>query len=148
LRRTKYCTAPLASYSARPESGGRFGPKAPAPAATQGFAATDFRLDAPADATSARNGRITANVATADALEVLELVRAGQRAERDDAEAVGVTARRLERRAQRRDRLRQPGAADRDPPVGVLGDVGLIQKQLALFDRGIGIDQLHFAKTA
>jgi len=44
---------------------------APAPAATQGFASTDFRMEAPAEATSARNGRITANVATADALEVL-----------------------------------------------------------------------------
>lgn len=36
-----------------------------------GFAATDFRVDAPAATTSARTGRITANVATADALEVL-----------------------------------------------------------------------------
>lgn len=44
---------------------------APAPEATQGFAATDFRLEAPAEATSARAGRITANVATADALEVI-----------------------------------------------------------------------------
>jgi murein DD-endopeptidase MepM/ murein hydrolase activator NlpD len=44
---------------------------APSPAATQGFASTDFRLDAPAEVNSARNGRITANVATADALEVL-----------------------------------------------------------------------------
>jgi len=35
------------------------------------FAVTDFRMDAPADVTSARTGRITANVATADALEVL-----------------------------------------------------------------------------
>lgn len=35
------------------------------------FAATDFREAAPAEATSARTGRITKNVATADALEVL-----------------------------------------------------------------------------
>lgn len=44
---------------------------APAPSATQGFAATDFRLEAPAGAASARSGRITANVTTADALEVM-----------------------------------------------------------------------------
>ncbi|MEQ9505882.1 MAG: M23 family metallopeptidase [Hyphomonas sp.] len=44
----------------------------PAPVdASIGFAATDFRLEAPAATTSARTGRITKNVATADALEVL-----------------------------------------------------------------------------
>ncbi|MFN7163589.1 MAG: M23 family metallopeptidase [Hyphomonas sp.] len=41
------------------------------PSGTSGFAATDFRIESPADVTSARTGRITANVATADALEVL-----------------------------------------------------------------------------
>ena len=30
----EYCTAPVASYAARPSSGGRLGPNAPAPAAT------------------------------------------------------------------------------------------------------------------
>jgi len=44
---------------------------APSPDTASGFAATDFRLEAPSSAPSARTGRITANVATADALEVL-----------------------------------------------------------------------------
>lgn len=44
---------------------------APSPSDTTGFAATDFRMEAPSAAPSARTGRITANVATADALEVL-----------------------------------------------------------------------------
>ena len=43
----------------------------PATPGADRFAATDFRADAPAEATSARTGRITKNVATADALEVL-----------------------------------------------------------------------------
>lgn len=43
-------------------------PKPPPP---ETFAAIDFRDSTPAGATSARTGRITANVATADALEVL-----------------------------------------------------------------------------
>ena len=43
----------------------------PPPIPNVGFGATDFRMDAPEAATSARTGRITANVATADALEVL-----------------------------------------------------------------------------
>jgi len=44
---------------------------APSPDLASSFAATDFRLEAPSSAPSARTGRITANVATADALEVL-----------------------------------------------------------------------------
>lgn len=43
----------------------------PPPVSSVGFGATDFRVDAPKAASSARTGRITANVATADALEVL-----------------------------------------------------------------------------
>ncbi|MBA3068208.1 MAG: peptidoglycan DD-metalloendopeptidase family protein [Hyphomonas sp.] len=43
----------------------------PPPIPDVGFGATDFRMAAPEAATSARTGRITANVATADALEVL-----------------------------------------------------------------------------
>jgi len=50
------------------------------------FAATDFRADAPATATSARNGRITRTVATADALEVLG-------ASADDAAAASAALR-------------------------------------------------------
>ena len=44
---------------------------APSPDIASRFAATDFRVEAPSAAPSARTGRITANVATADALEVL-----------------------------------------------------------------------------
>lgn len=43
----------------------------PKPPPADTFAAIDFRDSTPAGATSARTGRITANVATADALEVL-----------------------------------------------------------------------------
>ncbi len=43
----------------------------PPPIPDVGFGAADFRMEAPETATSARTGRITANVATADALEVL-----------------------------------------------------------------------------
>lgn len=43
----------------------------PAPSSTDAFATIDFREPAPPDASAARSGRITANVATADALEVL-----------------------------------------------------------------------------
>lgn len=43
----------------------------PNPAPAETFAAIDFRDSAPREATSARTGRITSNVSTADALEVL-----------------------------------------------------------------------------
>ena len=43
----------------------------PAPSSAELFGSIDFRETADADASSARTGRITANVATADALEVL-----------------------------------------------------------------------------
>src|SRR5205085_2271592 len=46
------------------------------------------------------------------------------RAVGDDLERVGITTRRRDRVPQLWDRLREPCAADRDPAVGVLGDVG------------------------
>ena len=82
----------------------------PSPQDSSGFAATDFRLDAPMDATSARTGRVTANVATADALEVLGATSA-------DA---GAAAAALREAAPARGARVRPGS----PFIAYFGDSG------------------------
>jgi len=71
-----------------------------------------------------RAGKPEHALGDADPLEVVELARIGQRAERDDLEHRRVAPCVGHRVAQARNGIGEAGAPDGDPAVAVLGDVG------------------------